>query len=91
MGEMEARLAELSELVQTISERCRRLERERGETSAREVEEKVSEDQGQPSLAPGDMSSMQAIRFSRVPQGIKRRRRSGTEHDREVESVAFDT
>lgn len=87
---MEARLAELSELVQTTSERCRRLERERGETPDREVEEKVSEDQGQPSLAPGDMSSMQAIRFSRVSQGIGRRRRSGTDQDRERETAAFD-
>lgn len=87
---MEARLAELSELVQATRERCRRLEQERGETSEREVEEKVPEDQGQPSLAPGDMSSMQAMRFSRVSQGIERRRRSGTDQDKEVESVAFD-
>ncbi|GFZ45999.1 hypothetical protein JCM24511_03733 [Saitozyma sp. JCM 24511] len=90
MGEMEARLAELSELVQATSERCRCLERERGETSEREVEEKVSEDQGQTSLAAADMSSMQAIRFSRVSQATKRRRRSGTDQDREQEAAAFD-
>lgn len=87
---MEARLAELSELVQATTERCRRLEEDRGETSFREVEDKVSEVIGQPSLAPGDMSSMQAIRFSRVSRGIKRRRTLGMDRDKEVESVAFD-